>query len=143
MLHHRDTIMYRSHGAQWLLHDCCCLHAPTCNTCYKKKSLAHPSRSCVHTLDRGQTFVIVMPGEIVKDRSLMQSLMSDIALLHGLGIHLVLVVGTQPQIDEALLNNGVSPVYVGGYRCAWHCLSTTAHCIVLQTRVLPAASASC
>ncbi|KAL6785069.1 LCI8A [Auxenochlorella protothecoides x Auxenochlorella symbiontica] len=43
---------------------------------------------------RGRTFVISIPGEVVSNRSQLSALLEDIALLHGLGVRLVLVLGT-------------------------------------------------
>ena len=40
----------------------------------------------------------------------------DVALMHGLGVKLVLVPGSQVQIDELLRERGVEPVSVGAYR---------------------------
>lgn len=42
--------------------------------------------------------------------------MSDIALLHGLGVRVIVVVGAQQQIDSMLTERGMTPKYVGGYR---------------------------
>ncbi|KAG2485158.1 hypothetical protein HYH03_016048 [Edaphochlamys debaryana] len=42
--------------------------------------------------------------------------MSDIALLHGLGGKIIVVVGAQQQIDAMLQERGQTPKYVGGYR---------------------------
>jgi amino-acid N-acetyltransferase len=65
---------------------------------------------------RARTFVVVIPGEVVMQQELLQTLVSDIALLHGLGIRLVVVLGAAPQIDAALEELGSSSVFVGGYR---------------------------
>ena len=47
---------------------------------------------------RGRTFVIAFGGEAVADESFAH-LVHDIALLHGVGIRLVLVHGARPQIE--------------------------------------------
>lgn len=65
---------------------------------------------------RARTFVVVIPGDVVMQQELLQTLVSDIALLHGLGIRLVVVLGAAPQIDAALEELGSSSVFVGGYR---------------------------
>ena len=50
---------------------------------------------------RGRTFVIAFGGEAVAAADF-SHLIHDIALLHGLGIRLVLVHGSRPQIEERL-----------------------------------------
>jgi len=64
---------------------------------------------------RGRTFVITLGGEAVADPEF-PSLVHDIALLHGLGIRLVLVHGARPQIEERLQSRGAELRYVGGLR---------------------------
>ncbi len=64
---------------------------------------------------RGRTFVIVFGGEAVADRGF-PGLVHDIALLHGLGIRLVLVHGARPQIEERLAMRGAEMRYVNGLR---------------------------
>lgn len=65
---------------------------------------------------RGRTFVIAIPGEIVDNKELLYRLLEDVALLHGLGVKLVLVVGARMQINEAIIACGMKPTYAGGYR---------------------------
>ena len=65
---------------------------------------------------RGRTFVIAIPGEVVDRQDLLDRLLEDVALLHGLGVHLVVVVGARMQINEAVRANGSEPQYVKGYR---------------------------
>lgn len=50
---------------------------------------------------RGKTFVVAFPGELVISGSL-QTLAQDISLLHALGIRLVVVHGSRPQVEEQL-----------------------------------------
>jgi amino-acid N-acetyltransferase len=64
---------------------------------------------------RGRTFVISFGGEAVMDTSF-ANLVHDIALLHGLGIRLVLVHGARPQIEERLQTRGVKIEYIDGLR---------------------------
>jgi len=64
---------------------------------------------------RGRTFVLAFGGEAVAGGGL-PSLVHDIALLHGLGIRLVLVHGARPQIEERLAERGAELRYVGDLR---------------------------
>jgi amino-acid N-acetyltransferase len=64
---------------------------------------------------RGRTFVIAFGGEALADDSL-PALVHDIALLHGLGIRLVLVHGARPQIERRLAERGAELHYVNGLR---------------------------
>jgi amino-acid N-acetyltransferase len=64
---------------------------------------------------RGRTFVIVFGGEAVVNPRF-PNLVHDLALLHGLGIRLVLVHGARPQIDERLGRRGLELRYVNGLR---------------------------
>ena len=65
---------------------------------------------------RGSTFVIAIPGDVVDRSELLDRLMEDVLLLHGLGVRLVLVVGARLKIDEAVRVAGSEPQYVRGYR---------------------------
>jgi len=64
---------------------------------------------------RGRTFVIVFGGEAVADDSF-PNLIHDIALLHGLGINLVLVHGARPQIEQRLKAQNAQMRYINGLR---------------------------
>ncbi len=55
---------------------------------------------------RGKTFVLALPGEAIACEQL-QSIGHDIALLHSLGIRLVLCFGARPQINTALNEAGI------------------------------------
>lgn len=59
---------------------------------------------------RGRTFVIVFGGEMLESQR-RRTLAQDVALLHGLGVRLVLVAGARPQIDDRLLKAGKKPVF--------------------------------
>ncbi|NLC24187.1 MAG: N-acetylglutamate synthase, partial [Oxalobacter sp.] len=50
---------------------------------------------------RGQTFVVAFPGELVRSGAL-STLVHDISLLHALGIKVVIVHGSRPQVEEQL-----------------------------------------
>ena len=64
---------------------------------------------------RGRTFIIAFGGEAVAGTSF-AGLVHDIALLHGLGIRLVLVHGARPQIEERLASRGIELRYIKGLR---------------------------
>jgi amino-acid N-acetyltransferase len=64
---------------------------------------------------RGRTFVIAFGGEALDDTRLPE-LVHDIALLHGLGIRLILVHGARPQIERRLAERGTAFQYVDGLR---------------------------
>lgn len=64
---------------------------------------------------RGKTFVVVFGGEMI-DSPRLRSLVQDVALLHGLGVRLVLVAGARPQIEERLAKAGRKSVIVNDIR---------------------------
>ena len=66
-------------------------------------------------LHRGKTFVICFGGEAVADASF-RDLVHDIALLHSLGVRLVLAHGARPQIEARLAEAGVAPHFAGELR---------------------------
>ncbi len=55
---------------------------------------------------RGRTFVIMLPGAALQDDNF-ANIIHDIALLHSLGIKLVLVHGARPQIDARLAQQAI------------------------------------
>ncbi|HGK7505813.1 amino-acid N-acetyltransferase [Kluyvera cryocrescens] len=59
---------------------------------------------------RGKTFVIMLGGEAIEHGNF-SSIVSDIGLLHSLGIRLVLVYGARPQIDANLAEHHHEPTY--------------------------------
>lgn len=70
---------------------------------------------------RNRTFVIVIPGEVIQHDDRLQFILEDILLLHGLGVRVVLVVGSKELIDDELedqklVENGLSGKTVGGHR---------------------------
>ncbi|CAM6013423.1 unnamed protein product [Sphagnum balticum] len=65
---------------------------------------------------RGSTFVLVIPGEVIEKRRMMDCILQDVALIHGLGIKLVIVPGSHVQTDKLLRARGHEPKYVGPYR---------------------------
>jgi amino-acid N-acetyltransferase len=64
---------------------------------------------------RGKTFVVLFGGEAVEADNF-SSLIHDLALLHSLGIRLVLVHGARTQIEVRLREAGREPRYVNGLR---------------------------
>ena len=64
---------------------------------------------------RGKTFVIVFGGEAMRSRKLPE-LVEDVVLLHSLGVRLVLVAGSRPQIERRITERGGEPRYHGGLR---------------------------
>jgi amino-acid N-acetyltransferase len=64
---------------------------------------------------RGKTFVIAFGGELVETPQL-EPLVHDINLLVALGIRVVLVCGSRPQIDAALALRGLTSEYSHGIR---------------------------
>jgi amino-acid N-acetyltransferase len=64
---------------------------------------------------RGRIFVIAFGGEAVADPGF-PDLVHDVALLHGLGIRLVLAYGARPQIEARLAARGAELRYVNGLR---------------------------
>lgn len=63
----------------------------------------------------GRTFVINFGGEAAQAPGF-EALIYDIALLHSLGVRMVLVHGARPQIDAALAEAGIETPMVGGVR---------------------------
>ena len=64
---------------------------------------------------RGRTFVIGFSGEAVADANF-AGLIHDFALLHSLGIRLVLVHGARPQVEQRLKERGAEIRYANGLR---------------------------
>lgn len=64
---------------------------------------------------RGKTFVVAFPGELVKAGRL-PVLAHDLSLLHALGIKVVIVHGSRPQVEEQLGLRNIAPRYHEGLR---------------------------
>jgi amino-acid N-acetyltransferase len=64
---------------------------------------------------RGKTFVVAFPGELVMAGAL-PVLAHDLSLLHALGIKIVIVHGSRPQVEEQLSLRNVEPRYHNGIR---------------------------
>src|SRR5438132_2997354 len=68
----------------------------------------------IHAL-RGKTFVIAFGGEVVADDTFL-GIVHDLNLLHSLGIRLVVVHGSRPQIEAILKQQNIPSVYNRGLR---------------------------
>ena len=74
---------------------------------------------------RGKTFVVAFGGELVNDGAL-NNLIQDISLLSALGVRLVLVHGSRPQVNEQLklkgfatrFGRGLQPTDAAALECA-------------------------
>jgi amino-acid N-acetyltransferase len=64
---------------------------------------------------RGKTFVVAFPGELVMAGAL-PVLAHDLSLLHALGIRVVLVHGSRPQVEEQLALRKVESRFHSGLR---------------------------
>jgi len=64
---------------------------------------------------RGKTFVVAFPGELVMAGAL-PVLAQDLSLLHALGIKVVIVHGSRPQVEEQLALRNVEARYHNGLR---------------------------
>lgn len=64
---------------------------------------------------RGKTFVVAFPGELVLSGAL-PVLAHDLSLLHALGIKVVLVHGSRPQVQEQLALRNVETHFHNGLR---------------------------
>ena len=62
---------------------------------------------------RGRTFVIAFGGEVVADDTFL-GIIHDLNLLHSLGIHLVVVHGSRPQIETILAQQDIESRYAFG-----------------------------
>src|SRR6266496_854584 len=64
---------------------------------------------------RGRTFVIAFGGEVVADDTFL-GIIHDLNLLHSLGVHLVVVHGSRPQIEAILAQQDIESRYAFGLR---------------------------
>ncbi|MBT8438532.1 MAG: amino-acid N-acetyltransferase, partial [Gammaproteobacteria bacterium] len=64
---------------------------------------------------RNRTFVVAFGGEMLADAQF-ASMVHDLALLNSLGVRLVLVHGTRPQIEHCLQQRKADFQYVNGLR---------------------------
>jgi amino-acid N-acetyltransferase len=64
---------------------------------------------------RGRTFVVGFGGELIEAGRL-NALVQDLSLLHAMGIRLVLVHGSRPQVQAQMKLKGLQPRFHGGVR---------------------------
>ncbi len=64
---------------------------------------------------RGRTIVVVFGGEVMDSEGL-SDLVGDVALLHSLGLRIVLVAGSRPQVERRLADRGIESRVVDGLR---------------------------
>jgi amino-acid N-acetyltransferase len=64
---------------------------------------------------RDRTFVVMLPGEGVAHPNF-GNMVHDLVLLHSLGVRLVLVHGSRPQIETRLAARGLTPTYYRNLR---------------------------
>ena len=64
---------------------------------------------------RGETFVVAMAGELIAAGKL-NPFVQDLAILHAMGIHIVLVHGFRPQVSEQLRAKGHPEQFHNGLR---------------------------
>ncbi len=66
-------------------------------------------------MHRGKTFVLMLPGECALHDNF-ANIIHDIALLHSLGIKLVIAHGSRPQIDQRMAAAGLESKFHQGIR---------------------------
>ncbi len=64
---------------------------------------------------RGKIFVVAVPGELIHAGRL-NALVQDLSLLHAMGMRIVVVHGSRPQVNEQLRLRGVEAAYAEGLR---------------------------
>lgn len=64
---------------------------------------------------RGKTFVVGIDGELAY-QGYLHALAQDLSLLHAMGIRIVLVYGSRPQVQEQLSLRQIAPVFHNGWR---------------------------
>lgn len=66
-------------------------------------------------MHRGKTFVILLPGDCLEHPNFI-NIISDISMLHSLGVRVVVVHGARLQIEEELNHAGIKSVFHRGDR---------------------------
>ena len=75
---------------------------------------------------RERTFVVMLPGDAVEHANF-GNIVHDLVLLHSLGVRLVLVHGSRPQIEARLAQRGLTPRFHKGLRI---CDQPTLECVI-------------
>lgn len=65
---------------------------------------------------RAEGCVIHIPGHVIEDVDLLDEIMTDVSILHLLGVHLVLVMGVREQLERKLTAAGISMEMANGIR---------------------------
>ena len=65
---------------------------------------------------RAEGCVIHIPGHVISNADLLDEIMTDVSILHLLGVHLVLVMGVREQLDRKLVASGISAELKNGIR---------------------------
>ena len=67
---------------------------------------------------RGATFVVVVPGSVMTDpdRSILEGIVQDIAMLNSLGVRVAVVIGSNEQVSAMCEARAVPTEVVDGYR---------------------------
>jgi acetylglutamate kinase len=65
---------------------------------------------------RGKTVVVKYGGAAMTDEALKQQVMQDIALMHYVGVHPILVHGGGPEVSQVMQRLGKEPQFVRGLR---------------------------
>lgn len=65
---------------------------------------------------RNKTVVVCLSSEVMADDKLLDSVLSDIIIMHRLSMRLVLVLGVRKQMDQLLSARGIVPCFAAGFR---------------------------
>ncbi|QJQ95151.1 MULTISPECIES: amino-acid N-acetyltransferase [Halomonadaceae] len=83
---------------------------------------------------RGRTFVILIEGEAMEDGR-GEQLIQDLALLHTLGVRLVVAFGIRPQVTAALEAAGIEPRRYAGHWVATDAIMACVERIAAEQRL--------
>ncbi|SDL38402.1 N-acetylglutamate synthase [Modicisalibacter muralis] len=83
---------------------------------------------------RGRTFVILIEGEAMASGH-GEQLIQDLALLHTLGVRLVVTYGIRPQVNQALSAEGIEPQRHAGRWVADHAIMRCVERVAAEQRL--------